>query len=153
MKPFHVSLSFSLFVLGVLACKTAPKSSTTRPDASRTSIDWAGTYRGTTPCADCEGIETVVTLNDDRTYSVKRRYLGKETDFRTSQGTFAWNDEGSKITLRDDGGTVFLVGENRLFQLDKSGQRITGNLADRYVLTKNQDASGLTERYWKLTEL
>ena len=29
-------------------------------DNSMTALDWAGTYKGTVPCADCEGIETCV---------------------------------------------------------------------------------------------
>jgi len=33
-----------------------------------------------------------------------------------------------------DGPTRYLVGENRIFQLDKEGNRITGELANRYVL-------------------
>lgn len=153
MKPFHFPLSVLLFALAVLACKTAPKSAISRPDSSRESLDWPGTYRGTTPCADCEGIETVLTLLPDRAYTLQRRYRGKETDFREARGTFDWSADGSKITLPGDDGALFLVGENRLFQLDRAGQRITGSLADRYVLTKDQAASGLTERYWKLTEL
>lgn len=155
MKPLRPLPFVSLFVLAFLffACKTAPTSSAARPDASQNSLDWAGTYRGTTPCADCEGIETVVTLNTDRTYTVKRRYLGKETDFREARGTFDWNADGRKIYFRGDNGTMFLVGENSLVQLDRAGRRIGGTFADRYVLAKSQDASGLTERYWKLTEL
>lgn len=145
-------LLVSLVTLAFFACKTASKT-TARPDASRESLDWPGTYRGVTPCADCEGIETVVTLHADRSYTLQRRYRGKETDFREARGTFDWNGEGTKITLPTDDGTQFLVGENRLFQLDRAGQRVAGNLADRYVLTKDQQASGLTERYWKLTEL
>ena len=39
------------------------KSSTSLAKSSENVLDWDGTYKGVTPCADCEGIETTVTLN------------------------------------------------------------------------------------------
>lgn len=44
---------------------------------SQNSLDWQVTYKGITPCADCEGIETEVVLNKDLTYLIKTKYLGK----------------------------------------------------------------------------
>ncbi|MDE5451088.1 copper resistance protein NlpE N-terminal domain-containing protein, partial [Elizabethkingia meningoseptica] len=29
---------------------------------AQNSLDWAGTYEGTVPCADCPGIKTTITL-------------------------------------------------------------------------------------------
>lgn len=141
-----------LLALGLLACKTPSKPST-MADNSRNAVDWPGTYRGMLPCADCQGIEAVLTLHADRRFSLKRRYVGKEDSFRELTGTFAWNGAGSQITLSGDDPTPFLVGENQLIQLDKAGQRITGNLADRYVLTKLPFPAGLVDRYWRLTEV
>ena len=40
-------------------------------------MDWAGTNNGVTPCADCDGIETEITLNNDLKYIIKTKYLGK----------------------------------------------------------------------------
>jgi heat shock protein HslJ len=45
----------------------------------------------------------------------------------------------------------YLVGENRLFHLDIDGNKITGNLADNYILEKQKIE--LTGKYWKLMEL
>src|SRR5690606_18798136 len=47
-------------------------------DNSRNSLDWAGTYRGVLPCADCEGIETVITLAEDGSFREHTRYLGRQ---------------------------------------------------------------------------
>ena len=41
------------------------------------SLDWNGTYKGVLPCADCEGLETTVVVNENNTYCVKTKYLGK----------------------------------------------------------------------------
>lgn len=35
---------------------------------SETSLDWAGVYEGTLPCADCEGIHTLIELHEDKSY-------------------------------------------------------------------------------------
>lgn len=141
----------ALLAFSLLACKT-PSKTTAMADNSRTSVDWPGTYRGTLPCADCQGVETVLTLHGNGAYTLNRRYVGREESFRETTGTFAWNGAGSQITLTGEA-TPFLVGENRLFQLTKAGQRTTGNLADRAVLAKLDLPAGLVDRYWRLTEL
>ncbi|MEZ5488459.1 MAG: copper resistance protein NlpE N-terminal domain-containing protein [Steroidobacteraceae bacterium] len=55
----------------------AGPSGTVQPDpAHNARIDWVG-HRGVLPCADCAGIETVVILADDGTYSTHSHYRGK----------------------------------------------------------------------------
>ena len=129
-------------------------------DSSRTSIDWDGRYRGVVPCADCEGIETAITLSKEGRYVLQTRYLGKETPAYEIEGTFSWNAEGNIIRLAGvtDRPAQYLVGENVLIQLAMNGQPITGQLAAMYRLEKvRNDASAgsplLTGRRWRLTEL
>ena len=106
---------------------------------SENSLDWAGIYEGTTPCADCEGIKTVLELRDDKTYALSQTYLGKpetENEF-TKTGDFVWDETGSKVLLKSENDTLqYKVGENQLWMLDKSGNVITGDLADLYILKK-----------------
>lgn len=108
-------------------------------DNSMTSLDWNGTYSGIVPCADCEGIETTLTLNNDLTYTIVTNYLGRNDALEeTFNGTFRWDETGSKVILE---GVIyapnqFKVGENRIWQLDRKGEMITGDLADHYILTK-----------------
>jgi heat shock protein HslJ len=117
-----------------------------------TSVDWPGTYFAMMPCADCEGIETTLTLNKDLTYAMTRNYLGKAgAKPDVSKGTFKWNAAGSRITLSNQSPSDIQVGENQLFHLDMSGNRITGDLADKYTYKKLD--MGITEKYWKLTEI
>lgn len=118
---------------------------------ARNSLDWAGAYRGVLPCADCEGIETIVVLASDGTYRSQFRYLGKSDEVFSEQGRFTWNEAGNTITLSGAQPVRYFVGENRLTRLAIDGSRIIGNLAKNYVLTKLAD--GVTEKYWKLVEL
>ncbi len=106
---------------------------------SQNSLDWQGTYKGVTPCADCEGIETEIVLNADLTFTLKTKYLGK-VDGKVFQetGSFVWDKTGGIISLEGLKGrpSQYKVGENRLIQLDMEGNVITGDLAEKYVLTK-----------------
>lgn len=122
---------------------------------SRNALDWPGTYSGVTPCADCGGIRTTIRLQADGTFLRERVYVGKSDGPIRDSGTFSWNDAGSAVTLDSESGEAqqYQVGENRLFHLDQSGQRITGELADRYVLEKAPRDARLEDRRWVLTEV
>lgn len=104
---------------------------------SANSLSWNGIYKGITPCADCEGIDTEVILNEDNTYVIKTKYIGKG-DGLEEKGNFTWNKEGNTVTLigLKDRPNQYFVGENRIIQLDMAGNKITGELADRYILVK-----------------
>ena len=104
---------------------------------SRSSLDWAGTYEGVVPCADCEGIETSIVLDYDDTFVLRTTYLGKSDEVFEQRGTVVWDERGGAIRLDVPRGAVhYLVGENVLIQLDREGNRITGDLAPRYRLAK-----------------
>lgn len=133
-------------------------------DNSRTSLDWAGTYSGTVPCANCEGIATRININDDGTYMLQTQYIGKSDERFVAEGTFAWQDDGNHIVLQGikNGPSIYQVGENHLRQRDLDGKPITGELADRYVLTKEapvppaaaeKNKPALVGTYWKLVEV
>ncbi len=162
MKKIVLLLAIALPVM-ITGCKTQ-KSAPSAPkkiiigDNSSVSLDWAGTYAGTVPCADCQGIATSITLNQDLTYKISTVYKGKTMKFYENSGKFTWNDAGSTVLLEGitNAPNSYLVAENKLIQLDMEGQRITGALADKYILMKTvQDAgdAGIEGRKWKLVEL
>ncbi|MDR2683893.1 MAG: copper resistance protein NlpE [Prevotellaceae bacterium] len=103
------------------------------------SIDWQGIYTGITPCADCEGIKTILTLSGN-TYVLEMAYLGKSKELAHREtGIFSWDECGSVITLSDSTCKISLqyrVGENQLTQLDCKGKVIDGDYAEMYILKK-----------------
>jgi len=104
---------------------------------SRIAVDWAGTYSGTLPAADGPGIIVEITLDWDETFEVSYQYLSHPEDVFAFNGRFSWDDAGRTITLDTDRiPNHYQVGENILFQLDLEGNRITGELAEMYILTK-----------------
>ncbi|MCL1036551.1 copper resistance protein NlpE [Shewanella submarina] len=104
-------------------------------DTSRNSLNWAGTYEATLPCASCAGIKTLLTLNSDGSYQQSRVYQSEEDGKFTEKGTFKWDGSGSYITLSN--GDSYKVGENQLFMRDLNGNRLTGQLENHYRLIKN----------------
>jgi heat shock protein HslJ len=123
----------------------------TPADNSRTALDWPGTYTGTLPCADCEGIATALTITSEGKFILQTRYLGKSEEINTQEGRFEWDNDGNIIKLSGVEPGRYQVGEDKLFQLDQEGKRIAGNLAEKYILTRS--TSTLTEKYWKLMQL
>lgn len=144
----------------ISACKTDKKPEQTLENTSnnsRTSLDWKGVYRGILPCADCEGIETEITLNADLTYKIAETYLGKKVEAFKENSTFIWDEAGAKITLQNaepnSANNQYFVGENVLFKLDAEGNRIEGELKEKYQLKKVYFNNEISEKYWKLIEL
>lgn len=105
---------------------------------SQNSLDWMGTYQGTTPCADCPGIETTVKIYEDETFSYKATYQDRNLTVADT-GKFMWHDNGSVVHLKGKETDIkYKVGEGMLIQLDTEGKEITGSLAENYILKKEQ---------------
>ncbi|ANW95688.1 hypothetical protein AXE80_05085 [Wenyingzhuangia fucanilytica] len=117
---------------------------------SKNSLDWGGTYTGTIPCADCEGIQTKISIHSDLTYTKEVKYLGKSDELITEKGKFDWDEIGSNIIIDE---TSYMVGENTLIQLNKQKENIKGALATQYVLSKIATDTILTDVQWELIEL
>lgn len=136
---------------------TVPETDGQGSHNAANSLDWHGTYTGVLPCADCEGISSTLTLNADETYHLITVYLGREDGEYHSRGTFSWNEAGNTVRLNDfeSGPGLYFVAENRLFHLDMDGNRITGDLAGRYILEKEPADAGIPLKgtRWMLDEI
>src|SRR5688572_14827316 len=145
-------LLFGLVLLSLLSCKTNKQAASHN---SMNSLDWVGIYTGSLPCADCQGMNTMLKLNKDLTYVIETKYTGKSNEIYKSTGTFIWDKSGNKITLNSNAQNIlassYAVGENRLTQLDANGNMVTGELANKYILNKH--TSSIVEKYWKLIEI
>lgn len=63
---------------------------------SQNALDWSGAYKGVTPCADCEGIDTETILDNNLTFVIRTKYLGKEDrKVFVEKGAFEWDKTGS----------------------------------------------------------
>lgn len=166
----HLSITPILALLFFAACggqqAPTPEPVVENPDPahnSRNALAWAGTYSGTLPCADCEGIAQRLTIVENGTFTLNVKYLGRNEDAFSIEGTFVWEEDGNHIVLQSAGRPgVYQVGENHLWLRDPDGQPITNEMADRYVLTKEAPAlpaatdvnkPALVGTNWNLVEL
>lgn len=159
MRIFFLAIPFLL----MLSCTNNPETEQTKVQSegsenvhdmhnSEGSLDWDGRYTGVLPCADCEGIETIIYLSKDKTYAKRQTYLGKGADPIEESGEFAWSGDGRNITLSQDN-QIYKVGENTLIALDQSGKVITGDLAEKYRLSKAFADNEIENITWELLEL
>lgn len=152
-------LVLSVAAFTAYACTNKSKTSESNvPDmhTSQISLDWQGVYSGVLPCADCEGIETELTLNGDETYKLKTTYLGVENENSyTKEGKFSWVD-GNTVKLdgiaENEAPSLYKVEENRVRHLDLEGNVIEGELANFYILTKEGNPV-VEDKRWQLVEL
>lgn len=153
-----------ILIISTVGCKTSENKEQkeiepekiTDSHNSRNSLDWSGTYRGTLPCADCEGILIEIQLHQDSTYDLARKYKGESEEVLRQSGSFKWDNSGNKITLITDEQSEtnqYQVGENQLIKLDVSGKRIQSEFSEMYSLKKLDFDQKITEKYWKLIEL
>lgn len=162
-RGYLFAILIVMITLGAWGCAASGKEEISVVDkhTSRISLDWDGTYAGILPCANCEGIETFLTLSVEGTFVLRTRYLGKDDQMFTEQGSFVWEDNGNVIRLQDmaHGPDRYHVAENLLFQLDLQGEAITGNLADLYSLRRIAAEKApsphdlFTVQGWRLVEL
>ncbi|WP_222845210.1 copper resistance protein NlpE N-terminal domain-containing protein [Flavobacterium piscinae] len=112
---------------------------------AKISLDYSGMYQGVLPCADCEGIETTLWI-DENNYVLFTNYLGKKNKTKSEfRGSYVWNEFGNTIILKgiENAPNHYFVGENYLKQLDMDGNKIEGDLAEKYVLQKKSDSGEL----------
>ncbi len=100
------------------------------------SLDVIGAYAGVTPGAN-DSIAVTITLGADSTYTRTAAFAAHPENVIKTEGKYEWNAEGNTITLlSDEKPNQYFVGENQLFSLDIEGNKITGDLADKYILKK-----------------
>ncbi|MGV9004588.1 copper resistance protein NlpE N-terminal domain-containing protein [Flavobacterium sp.] len=105
------------------------------------STAYIGSYMGVLPCADCEGMETIITINENNTYTKSVHYLGKGSKVFEQKGSFSWNSLGNVLKLNDieNAPNQYLVIKGKMIQLDLDGTIIEGNLEKQYELSKQPE--------------
>lgn len=166
MKIIIHSLLIATMGVSVVACnngKSAGSSegkpmeemqTTSDEHTAQSSLDWSGSYSGILPCADCEGIQTTLRLNNDLGYELIEEYLGNKGkgESHIQRGKFEWKGDLIQLKGLDNRSQWIRVQENHLVQLDSEAQPVTGALADMYVLKKNGNPQVENIR-WQLIEL
>lgn len=146
-QQFKQILTFFIFIVTFSGYNPVfaepPEIKDTDTHHAQNSLDWPGIYYGFTPCADCNGVKTTLALNKNNSYILITQYVGKSEREFVEKGKFTWGDKSNTIVLTPRNSSTtkhYFVGENRLIQLDNTGNRISGKLADRYILRRTDIA-------------
>ena len=157
LNPINQSIMMRFIVLSMtfcvlVSCENRPQPKIDQPEKPQTqesetaeseskdrtmNFEHPGVYRGVLPCANCKGIRTKIKITKEGQYFRVRKYLGKPApNLFEEKGHFSWDPESQELTL--DGvekPNQYLLEDGNLIQLDIKGNRITGDLAGRYVLS------------------
>ncbi|MBC7920353.1 MAG: copper resistance protein NlpE N-terminal domain-containing protein [Ferruginibacter sp.] len=138
-KKFIVLLSLAGSLLGCQGNSGNPDLTVVSPVRTgnpnkKAVVRFAGTYAGVVPCADCDGLETELQINNDGTYVLKHTYLGKQRGRNTfrEQGNWTHSPDLKKIALNydhpDESSFYRVVHPDTLKMLDRRGNEITSRL-------------------------
>lgn len=107
-------------------------------DVAVNPTDFEGSYEGTIPCDDCQGIRTKIVINNNETFQITTEHLGtsKKTE---DNGRFKLADNGSVLHLQGkDTDLKLKIAKDKLLHLDKKGEVIEGDAAEKFVYSKVQ---------------
>lgn len=112
---------------------------------------YSGSFQGVLPCADCEGISYEITLDNDKTFSEKIIYLGKNSKPILLTGMWDLTDDGKVEITQQSGATKkFQLNEGKLEMLDKDGKSYGGGVNSKFLLKpfdpKNPPATDSTQK-------
>lgn len=121
---------------GALAPATAATAvqSTVQPaDANFDNKTFAGTFRGTLPCADCPGIDETLRLGVDGDFELTDVYRERPDSTHVVQGRWSTGNDDTRLRLAPDEkrsvDRVFAIDDNdTLTQLGMDGTRIDSAL-------------------------
>ena len=130
----------ALATLLLVACPTAPPvehtGTTASPDpahTSRNALDWAGSYVGTLPCADCPGIDTTIAFTPEGGYTMGEIYQDSDSSAFATKGTWTVREDGKTLLLDPEDKEEYdhwyeVVSPTELRMLDREGKPIDSKL-------------------------
>jgi len=97
--------------------------------------NFVGDYQGSIPCADCDGIEIQLELNQDMTFTGSVNYLGKSEETENTEGTFSLKEGGIVVLDKPLGGMIYFQKKDLdLIILDQNAKEIISVMNEAYVL-------------------
>lgn len=129
MKIYITLFALLLFV----SCSTSKSSinKTTSADISGTS------WKGTIPCADCEGIAVQLAFHPDNTFQETYVYLGKSVSPFVDNGKWSVSKDGFITVTGSDGRkSYFNMAGNQLQMLNSYRKEAESPFKEMYLLNK-----------------
>ena len=139
------SVLLILLVILIVSCNSTSNGIASTDSAYKTVVPQtpvinAENYVGTLPCADCEGIDVSLQLNKDSGYIMNSVYKGSRIDSSNNSfkdtGTWSMKGNDTLYLSNSNHSMKYIKTDTALIQLDGDGNRITGPLANMFILHK-----------------
>ena len=95
----------------------------------------SGTYEGTLPCADCPGLQTLITFNSDGTFYMEATFLERDDKPTITNGKWVLNGDIITFTASDYKFEYKLISEKEI-RWAPGGEEITGTDLNWSLLKK-----------------
>ena len=95
----------------------------------------SGTYEGTLPCADCPGLQTLITFNSDGTFYMEETFLERDDKPTITNGKWVLNGDIITFTAGDYKFEYKLISEKEI-RWAPGGEEITGTDLNWSLLKK-----------------
>ena len=117
-----------------------PQANTqTPPPAQQAADPFKGTYNGVLPCADCDGLQTSLTLDGAGKYTIQSTKLGKKPESHTASGLYRYTTDKKHLQLDNNASNLtFMVGDNFLEVRLPDGSKGERKLPDDNYRLKRQ---------------
>lgn len=115
------------------------ESGETKTEKQLENLNFYGTYEGILPAADCEGIRTALTLNNDNTYVLRSEYIGEKDAIFESKGSYHFiNGRLMELAQSSSNEKSYykILDGSKVMLSDKEGTVNQGVLAEYYILKK-----------------
>lgn len=151
MKTLLISVCFSTLSL-------APCTSyiyTQKPGKASAGFPYAGQYLATIPSASCEGLYSILRLNEDNTYQLRVKMLGVSDSFSYEKGTFTWDATKKLLKLSGAGpqSNLLRFDKGNFILLDKNGKIQGDDEAERASYEFRPTQNIVKEIRWLLSEI
>jgi hypothetical protein len=137
-QNFELKKENGKWLLTKIECDMGVDEAAPAASAEQTLVEqMAAFYTGSLPCPDCDGIETMLTLNADekRTFMLEEQHKGKKPKTVESNGT--WTLAGEVVTLNGKAGaSKYQVTAEGLVSLNADGSKRDAKSAKKYLLKK-----------------
>lgn len=94
-----------------------------------------GTYEGTLPCADCPGLDTLITFNSDGTFHMEEIYLERSEEPIITEGGWVLDGDIIHFTAGDYKFEYKVISEKEI-RWAPDGEEITGTDLNWSLLKK-----------------
>lgn len=106
------------------------------------------TFSGVTPCAGCEGILYELSLDNEQQFKATSIYLGESNRPFKESGSYSIQDDTLLVLKGGEESRSFVIEDSTLVMLDNNRERVTGPLANYYILDRKEATADETGQRW-----